>query len=525
MEEENQNISEQPQSQEQEAPQGESQGSRGIVKMMVFFLIVLILFSVGYFFRGAIGTFFSGFFGGVDQVEKESITIAYAEGLTSFNPTNYEARNRNFLGNVYEGLTRFDKNLALEPALAVSWGQVEDLIWEFKLRDNVIFHDGSSLDSTDVAVSIEYAVLSEDSQLVSLLDSIDSIEMVDSLTVRIVTKEIDPILPNRLAQVYIFPSENDNFEANLVGTGPYFGISYDTYTSVGISEKLTLNAFSYYWGYYPSYDEVNLIAVPDKDDRKELFLAGDIDLLANVALDVVSELEEVVTQPSLEVNFLLFNTSGLFEEKELREAFSMAIDKEGLSEELNGYVEVADQFVPPGVSGYDSSILGVSYDSVAAEAIFEKYEVSEVEIDMADGLQFLGEYVISSLEEIGVEVSVDYWDVERYQEEIYNYAFDIYFMGWKCELGDAGDLYETVFGSDGVYNGGYSNDEVDDLITEVASEVDEGERLKLLKEIMGFLIEDIAGVPLFESEIIYGVAEGVEFEPRVDGYIFAKDLG
>ena len=102
--------------------------------------------------------------------------------------------------------------------------------------------------------------------------------------------------------------------------------------------------------------------------------------------------------------------------------------------------------------------------------------------------------------------------------------FPVCFMGWKSDLGDAADLFETVFASDGAYNAGYSNDEVDVLISEAAQEGDSVERLKVLKDIMGVLVDDVAGVPLFESKNIYGFKDGVDWSPRVDGMIWAGEI-
>lgn len=514
---------------ESQVPQEDDDRTKGLIRMMVIFMIIIILASVGYFFREPLGGLFESVVGDVGDEGRSEIVIAYGEGITSFDPANYETRNRNFLGNVYEGLVRFDKNLDLESALAVSWGQVDDLTWEFKLREDVIFHDGTPLDSVDVSESITYAYLTEASQLKTLLSSIAMVEIIDELTIRVTTNFVDPILPNRLAQVYVYPSGTTDFETNFVGTGPYYPVAFDTYTSSDVEQSLELEAFSYYWGYYPSYDGVTLVSIPNKEARSEALKKGDVDMLYGVALDEVEGVEEagaeIVTQSSLEVNFLLFNTDGLFGEKDLREAFAMAIDKDGLVSELNGYAKVAEQFVAAGVSGYSSGIHSPAYDPSSAQEIFDEYEVDRIELDMVQGMEFLGDYIQGELMDVGVSLEINYWDSLEYSSEMIENAFDIYFMGWKSDLGDAFDMYETLFASYGSYNGGYSNSDADKMIGEAALELNIGERIKLLKEIMKVISEDdVAGVPLFEYEIVYGVSEGVEFSPRIDGYVWAAEL-
>jgi len=512
--------------------QTEQSGRPSVVKMMVFLIIVTIVAGIVYYFRDSVSRFVEDTFKTEKSVNDEMLVIAYAEGLTSFDPANYDVRNRKFLGNIYEGLTRFDKNLALEPCLAISWGQIDQFTWEFKLRDEVYFHDGTIFDSADVLASINYAMDDENSQMMSVLSSIENVEATDDLTVLITTNKIDPILPNRLAYINVFPSDEDVQDAPI-GTGPYSAISYNVSSDSGDSE-LVLRYFSYYWGFKPSYESVKIVSISDSEKREEALLNGEIDVLANVAPESVADLEtagiSVVTQPSLEVNFFLFNTESVFEDVVLREAFAMAVDTEDLVSGFSEYAQVADQFVGKGVSGYDSTIKMPAYDADGAKSVFEENEVFDFSIAMADGMEELGGYLQAMFAfGAGVEVNAEYLSAADLTLAMTEGSYDVYFTGWKSELGDAVDLYETVFHSKdefyGAYNVGYENSEVDELIEESFSESDSMERISILKEIMHILIEeDLAGVPLFESKFIYGFSEGVSWSSRVDGYILAAEF-
>jgi peptide/nickel transport system substrate-binding protein len=61
------------------------------------------------------------------------------------------------LSQVYEGLIGVDSNLEVVPRLAVAWRLVEPTTWEFELRRNVRFHDGTPLTAADVVFSIARA--------------------------------------------------------------------------------------------------------------------------------------------------------------------------------------------------------------------------------------------------------------------------------------------------------------------------------------------------------------------------------
>src|SRR5260221_10405048 len=62
-----------------------------------------------------------------------------------------------FTSNIYEPLVRRDKDLKLEPALAVKWGQSDKNGWFFDLRPNVKFSDGTPFTAADVVFSINRA--------------------------------------------------------------------------------------------------------------------------------------------------------------------------------------------------------------------------------------------------------------------------------------------------------------------------------------------------------------------------------
>ncbi|MCP6756082.1 ABC transporter substrate-binding protein, partial [Klebsiella pneumoniae] len=61
------------------------------------------------------------------------------------------------LSNVYEPLVRRGADLSLEPALATEWKQVDDLTWEFTLRQGVKFSNGNAFNADDVVFSFNRA--------------------------------------------------------------------------------------------------------------------------------------------------------------------------------------------------------------------------------------------------------------------------------------------------------------------------------------------------------------------------------
>ena len=138
---------------------------------------------------------------------------------------------------VYEPLVDYNAQNEIQLALAVAWKVADSRSWEFVLRDGVRFHDGTPLGPADVVFSLQRSK-AECSDFKSDLPPISEVRAVDERTVRITTEAFDPLLPNRLSQIFIMPrgwaerhgalapAPYDDAEANFVerhanGSGPF----------------------------------------------------------------------------------------------------------------------------------------------------------------------------------------------------------------------------------------------------------------------------------------------------------------
>jgi peptide/nickel transport system substrate-binding protein len=461
------------------------------------------------------------------NVSYKTLNIAYAFGPVSLEPTYFDSVTRGRLVNIYEALVKTDKDLRIEPCLAVSWGRLNDTTWEFVLRPDVLFHDGTKMSADDVVNSFERAQKYSKSQLDDVLKTIKSVNKIDDLTVEIITQNPDPLLVNKISSVLIFPKTLKDFE-KPVGTAPYKYISSN-------SEVLILERFEEYWGAKPYFREVLIKTISNRFDRLDQFKKGEIDILANVPPSLLKEITEsgtvsIDSLPSLEVNFLVFNMNGdLFNDKRLRKAVSLAFNKNEFIDFTLGYAQPSDQFVSNGIFGFNPDIIPVKQDIDEAKTIIRDYDPFkrvQVVVDMAEGTELVGDYIKDQLNNIGMSAEINILPFEELEEKIKNHLSEIYYLGWKSEMGDASNYYENAVYSKGKYNGGaYINKKVDQLIELSLSNLDQEKRLEQLHEIMKIIVEeDIIGVPLFESDVIYGIRTGIKFKPRLDGNIIASDI-
>jgi len=506
-----------------------------ILGRIILYIILIAIFGfllIRLFFADEYTDFKVKYLHGVnhnDVVSEETLTIAYAFGATSLDPVEFDPSVRTRILNIYESLVQTDRNLQIQPCLAVSWGRVSDTIWEFNLRPNVVFHDNTSFDAEDVVKSYYRAIHDDNSSLVDVLKTIKTIKKVDDLKVQIVTNYPDPLLVNRLTTLLIVPSEKKDF-SQPVGTGAY-EYSQDNKDI----DELMLTRNMNYWGDKPYYKNVIIKTIKNRFDRFDAIKDGNIDILANVPPLFAKDLRNipaviVTSLPSLEVNFLMFNMDDeVVGDKRMREAIASTISKDAFVEFSEGYAHPSDQFVSNGVFGFNPDIVSKQMSVSEAKGVVRDYnpfKKPQIDIDMAQGTEVIGEYIKDQLDEIGISVSLNFLSWNDLQSKIINKESQVYYLGWRSEIGDASDFFENVVYSKGVFNGGnYLSKKIDQLINLSLKNLKQDKRIKQLHEIMKVVVEeDVIGVPLFESDVIYGVRAGIQFAPRLDGYILAAEI-
>lgn len=458
------------------------------------------------------------------------LKVIYPDDALSLEPTLLDPASRQRLVNIYEPLVKTDRDLNLQPSLAVSWGIIDDKTWAFSLRPDVVFHDGSAFDALDAAASIRRAILYSGSELTSMLDSIDieGVDVINDFMIRVKTLTPDPLLLHKLSNVLMIPREYEKEEDfRPIGTGSYELKSWIP------GDILRLKRFADYWGVNSRFEEVEMIVRLNKSERVNMFLNEEAHLLAFVPFDAVTTVEEkgfeIDLIPSLEVQFLLFNVqSRYFDDIKNRKVFSLAIDQAALTEDVGGYARIVNQFVSNGIFGFNPKIKPHEYDLEKAKELAQETGLigKTIYFHLPKGLDVLGEHVRQQLSKIGIYVVVSYMEMDKLWESIKDSSADLYFFGFKSDLGDSSDFLNVVVNSDGAFNvGSYANSQVDKMIDFSLTSMDQTVRLENLQEAMRVIVEqDVIGVPLFEYETLYSFVDAIDIEPRIDGLIYFDEI-
>lgn len=159
-----------------------------------------------------------------------TVTIITASPVSTLDPylMSRNVPESSLAVHVWDTLTWLDEKMEVQPGLAVSWRLVNDVTWELKLREDVVFHNGEPFDATAVAFSLERARTLPGS-LVTIWDdaSLQRVEIVDAHTVRLHTREPVVEMAYYLTRVemlspgYYGQTSASDVARQAVGSGPY----------------------------------------------------------------------------------------------------------------------------------------------------------------------------------------------------------------------------------------------------------------------------------------------------------------
>ena len=283
-----------------------------------------------------------------EGTSEETLKVACDGEPTSIFPNYVTNKTSNRVDScLFDTLVRWnDETKTAEPSLATKWEQIDDLHWQFTLRDDVYFTNGEKLTANDVIASLQASYDYTLNHYTLWLDPAEC-EVVDDTTVIIGLSRIYNNLPEILGCTYyaLFSAKafeevgNDEtvFAVNPVGSGPYKLESWET------GSKLTLVRNDDYWGELPYYKYIEFSFISDPVARVNALEAGDVQLAFNIP---TAQIEELQGYDNLYVNiyeqnvgvpiWLTMKNTPSLQDENVRKAIFLAIDKELLVQAAYG---------------------------------------------------------------------------------------------------------------------------------------------------------------------------------------------
>lgn len=462
-----------------------------------------------------------------DPNPKRGGTLTLAFGVTTSNYDMQQGATSSVLCHLYNNLIRLnlvDGLKTIVPDVAQSWDVSPDgLIYTFKLRSGVLFHDGSPLTSADVVATYNRMIFPPQG-VVSLLkdrySAVTKVEAVDPLTARFTLKQPSAIflliLTDTTQAIYskkTLDANNNDLRTVQVapGTGPFMFKEYKT------AEKWTLVKNPNYWNKdLPYLDALSLIHVAAWSDRGTAVLTGQADLSWNVSKETWDEgAKHPDTIKTNRVgNFgayqVIINTKVKpFDDPRVRRAINLALNKQGLIQafitqeqiDLSRWAPHGGEFATPreviatlpgyrpdktqdiadakkllADAGFPNGIQGVELLSASVPA--------HAEI-MAPGIQDQLKQALNI--DIKIRVSERSLLVEDEKAGRFTLVLDTP----SGPIADFSPIGNTYFKTGGSQNfGAYSNPKFDDLLKQSDGEIDPTKRRDLLNQIQDLLDQD-----------------------------------
>jgi peptide/nickel transport system substrate-binding protein len=489
------------------------------------------------------------------------------DSLTMDPHSQNEGLTNSINGQIYEKLVSRDRTLAIVPSLAVSWQQTAPLVWRFKLRPGVKFHDGSTLSVEDVVFSVQRAQMPT-ANIAVYANALGTPVAIDKETVEFRLARPNPVFLQNMDAVFImskawcekfkvlkpldYKNKEESYAAfNANGTGPYTLVNRQP----GIKTVLKRNPN--WWGWAARIGEGNIqdvVFTPIANDATRLaaLISGEIDFVIDPAPRDVARLRntsgvKVIDGPENRLIFigmdqyrdelLYASVKGRnpFKDIRVRRALYHAIDIETLKSKLmSGQSVPTGSLVPSPLADYNDPQLEarLPFDLAKARALMAEAGYAdgfEVTIDCPNNRYINDEEICLALAtmwaQIKVKLKVNAQPRSLWFPRMEKFDTSLYLLGWGGAVTDAETTFTPVMrfpaeGGVGLYNWGrVKNEKFDALAVASTNETDAKKREELVKAALREYQAQTHLIPLHRQVIPWAARTNVTVAHRADNWL------
>lgn len=454
-------------------------------------------------------------------------------GDTTFNAENDETDvnpHNGYSGwaciryGVGETLFKYSDTMELEPWLAESYENVDELTWKINLKDGITFTSGRKLDGEAVKECIEHLVAVHKRAAGDL--NIERVE-AEADTVIITTARPVPALINYLSDPYgciIDMQAGITDEGNVSATGPY--IAEEIVTDSG----LTLVKNQNYWNGEPRLDKIIVKTISDGDTLTMALQSGELNAaygLPYSSLSLFNNSNYTISSSETSRSFFAqMNYANVnLQDSNVRAAIAMAINKKDFTNVLlKGNGTLAEGPFPKDYTFGDSYVKAADYNIDNARHLLaqsgwkdtdgdgyvekngEKLTLRWLTYPSRQELPLLAENVQASLKQIGIEVKINC--TANHLDYVKKGEWDIYASAFVCApTGDPEYFFTTHCLKNSSKNrGGYYNEQLEQLEEQLSTTFDIEGREQLGIKMTQIILDDNAFI--FASHLKMSIVSG-----------------
>lgn len=425
-----------------------------------------------------------------------------------------DSASSSIAGFLFNSLVKYDESgQKIIGDLAESYRFVTPTLIEFKLRRNVKWHDGKPFGAQDVLFT--YNLIKSPTTITPYASDfrvIKSVSVVDPYTVRVAYEKpyfkALEIWMMGIVPKHILSKETDimgsKFNTSPIGTGPYI------LKKLEFSKQIVIEANPNYFEHRPKIDKIVFHVISDPMTRFLMLKSGQIDIDGLEPMQYERQLDKrfhkqfaSLELPSHSYTYLGFNLRlKKFQDPRVREALSLAIDREALIDVLFlKHGKVCTGPFLPGSKGFNDKLKAPKRDLARAKALlkasgYDRSHPLEFEIATSNSnaiRPYAAEILQRQLLDIGVKVNLRVMEWQAFLNTVvFPRKFETVLLGWSLSLTpDPYTLWHSESDVPGGFNlVGYHSKTADKMIEEMESSTEPEKIAELQKKIFAQIVGD-----------------------------------
>lgn len=473
------------------------------------------------------------------------IIVTYKDDVATLDPAiGYDWQNWSMIKSIFDGLMDYDPGTTnLRAGLAESYAVSDDgMVFTFKLRSGVKFHNGRVMNAQDVKYSLDRvtnpvtqspgagffgSIAGYDAVSAGEATDLEGVKVIDDNTVEITLSRPDATFLHVMALNFAsivakeaVDAAGDDFGKQPVGTGAF---------KLGewiLGQRLVFEKNTDYWRAGLPYLDTVTFEVGQEPVVALLRLQnGEVDVPGDgippakfrEVMSDPAQAERVVEGGQLHTGYITLNVNTPpMDDVRVRKAINMAINKARIVQIINGRAVPATQPLPPSMPGYTDGYAGYAFDVDAAKTLLAEAGLpdgfeTELYVMNTDPNPRIAQAIQNDLAAIGVTAAIKSLAQANVIEAGGNGSAPMIWSGgmaWIADFPDASNFYGPILGCSGAVEGGwnwswYCNKELDAMATKADSITDPSmadERLKMWSDVYMGVMEDAPWVPVFNEQ-------------------------
>lgn len=515
---------------------------------------------------------------GPDEDKIGDVMIGFDQDISTIDPHgSNDVAAIQVRRQMYQTLIAREVDMGFKSGLATEWEQVEDNVWNFKLAEDVTFHNGSEFTADDVKASLERVIdPSVSAPTVFLFDMIEEIEIVDDYEVNIITSYPFAPLPNNLAHTAgsIMSKESidadyqnaiDQTDLNITleeyyemrGAGEsefddiseqvsqyiseYIpsnpdGTNHVKFVSRSPGENIEFERFEGFRG-ESNVDNLSFLIIPESGSMMAEMETGGVNVTSPVDMAVLDRVNasdnlNLIEAESMRIHYLGFNTEKEpFNDVNVRQAVHSALNREEIQDGIfDGQATLPNSLLSSSVFGYNEELPLVEQDINRAQELLQNSAVSDgfdatLWVNDSQELMDIAVYIQEELQALNVNLSIEQYENAAYLDLLGNGDHDMFLLNFTASTVDGDYLLSALTHSSNRGSAGnrsfYLNEEVDTALENARSATDDENRQEEYNTIHNILNEEVPYAPLVHPNMTLAFNTDQMEDVQIDaaGYI------